>query len=78
MKKFFLFFAAALFCANVNADQAVTINNGGNATQGHFPVFGENAESILKDLKILDINTIKLPEEDVGRTLSDINCTNRF
>jgi hypothetical protein len=45
MKKFFLFFAAALFCANVNADQAVTVNFGGNATQGHFPVYGDNVDT---------------------------------
>ena len=45
MKKFFLFFAAALFCANINADQAVTVNPSGNATQGHFPVYGDNADS---------------------------------
>ena len=45
MKKFFLFVAAALFCANVNADQAVTINFSGNATQGHFPVYGDNIDS---------------------------------
>ena len=44
MKKFFLFFAAALFCANVNADQAVTVNPSGNAKQGHFPVYGNNAD----------------------------------
>lgn len=42
MKKFFLFFVAALFCANVNADKAVNINYGGNTTQGHFPVYGYN------------------------------------
>ena len=45
MKKFFLFVAAALFCANVSADQAVTINYSGNATQGHFPVYGDNIDS---------------------------------
>jgi hypothetical protein len=45
MKKIFLFFAAALFCANVNADQAITINPTGNATQGHFPIYGDNADS---------------------------------
>ena len=45
MKKFFLFFAAALFCASVNADQAVTINYTANATQGHFPVYGDNIDS---------------------------------
>ena len=45
MKKFFLFFAAVLFCANINADQAVTINGNGNAKQGHFPVYGDNADS---------------------------------
>ena len=45
MKKLFLFFAVALFCANVNADQAVTINNSANATQGHFPVYGLNADA---------------------------------
>ena len=45
MKKLFAIFAAAMLCANVNADQAVTVNNGGNATQGHFPVYGDNADS---------------------------------
>ena len=45
MKKFFLFVTAALFCANVSADQAVTINYSGNATQGHFPVYGDNIDS---------------------------------
>lgn len=45
MKKFFLFFAAALFCAYVNADQSVTINYSGNATQGYFPVYGLNADT---------------------------------
>ena len=45
MKKFFLFFAAALFCANMSADQAVTINYGGIATQGHFPIYGDNVDS---------------------------------
>ena len=43
MKKIFTIIAAVLFCANVNADQAVTINNGGIATQGHFPIYGDNA-----------------------------------
>ena len=45
MKKFFLLFAAALLCANMYADQAITINAGGSATQGHFPVYGDNADS---------------------------------
>jgi hypothetical protein len=45
MKKFFLFIAAALLCANVNADKAVTVNNNGSATQKHFPVYGDNADS---------------------------------
>ena len=45
MKKFFLFFVAALFCANVNADQSVTINYAGNAKQSHFPIYGDNADS---------------------------------
>ena len=45
MKKFFLFFAAALFCANIDADKAVTVNPSGNATQGHFPVYGLNADA---------------------------------
>ena len=44
MKKIFLFFAAALLCANMNADQAVTINNAGNTTQAHFPVYGDNVD----------------------------------
>ena len=45
MKKIFLFIAAALFCANMSADQSVTVNFSGNATQGHFPVYGDNADS---------------------------------
>ena len=45
MKKILSFFVAALFCANVNADQAVTINYSGNATQAHFPVYGDNADN---------------------------------
>lgn len=45
MKKFFYLFVAALLCANVYADQAVTINNNGSATQGHFPIYGDNADS---------------------------------
>ena len=45
MKKIFLFFAAALFCAYINADQSVTINNSGKATQGYFPVYGLNADA---------------------------------
>ena len=46
MKKIFsLIIAAALFCANMSADQAVTVNPGGNATQAHFPVYGDNADS---------------------------------
>ena len=44
MKKFFLFFVAALFCANVNADEAFTINFGGNDTQSRFPVDGDNVD----------------------------------
>ena len=45
MKKIFSIITAVLFCANVNADQAVTVNYGGNATQGHFPVYGDNVDS---------------------------------
>lgn len=46
MKKIIsLICAAVLLCANVNADQAVTINYGGNATQSHFPIYGDNADS---------------------------------
>lgn len=45
MKKIFLFFVAALFCASSYADQAVTVNPNGNATQNHFPVYGDNADS---------------------------------
>ena len=45
MKKFFLFFVAALFCANMSADQAVTVNPGATSTQAHFPVFGDNADA---------------------------------
>lgn len=45
MKKLFLFFAAVLFCATVNADQAITINNGGSAKQSHFPIYGDNVDS---------------------------------
>ena len=45
MKKIFSILAAALLCVNVYADQAVTINNGGIAKQGHFPIYGDNADS---------------------------------
>ncbi|MBR0064574.1 MAG: fibronectin type III domain-containing protein [Paludibacteraceae bacterium] len=46
MKKIFsLIIAAVLFCAYGYADQAVTVNPGGNATQAHFPVYGDNADS---------------------------------
>lgn len=46
MKKIFsVIIAAALFCAYGYADQAVTVNPGGNTTQGRFPVFGDNADS---------------------------------
>jgi len=44
MKKIFYLFVAALLCTNSYADQAVTINNGGSAKQGHFPVYGDNAD----------------------------------
>ena len=37
--------AAVLFCAYGHADQAVTVNPGGTATQGHFPVYGLNADT---------------------------------
>ena len=45
MKKIFAYLVAALFCTYVYADLAVTVNPGGNATQTHFPVFGDNADS---------------------------------
>lgn len=45
MKKIFSYLVAALFCANIYADQAVTVNPGANATQTHFPVFGDNADT---------------------------------
>lgn len=45
MKKLFALFAAALFCAYGFADQAVTVNPAGNVTQGHFPVYGANADT---------------------------------
>lgn len=45
MKKIFSIIAAVLFCANIYADQAVTINPAGTATQGHFPVYGDNADT---------------------------------
>lgn len=45
MKKFFYLFVAALLCTNVYADKAITINNGGSVKQGHFPVYGENADN---------------------------------
>ena len=45
MKKIFSFIAAALFCAYGYADLAVTVNPGGIATQAHFPVYGDNADS---------------------------------
>lgn len=45
MKKIFSFIiAAVLFCTYSYADQAVTVNPGGNGTQGHFPVYGLNAD----------------------------------
>ena len=37
--------AAVLFCAYGHADQAVTVNPGGTATQAHFPVYGLNADT---------------------------------
>jgi len=46
MKKIYsVIIAAVLFCAYGHADQAVTVNPGGTATQGHFPVYGLNADS---------------------------------
>ena len=45
MKKLFLFLAAAWLCAYAYADQAVTVNLIGNATQSHFPIYGDNADS---------------------------------
>ena len=45
MKKTFLFLVAALFCTSIYADQAVTINPGGTATQAHFPIYGANADT---------------------------------
>lgn len=45
MKKLLSMLVAALFCANVYADQSVTINNAGSAKQGHFPIYGDNADS---------------------------------
>ena len=44
-KKLFAILCAALFCAYGFADQAVTVNPGAIATQGHFPVFGDNADN---------------------------------
>ena len=45
MKKLLSILVAALLCANVYADQAVTVNPGGSATQSHFPIYGDNADS---------------------------------
>lgn len=45
MKKFLSLFVAALFCTSIYADLAVTVNPAGNATQGHFPIYGDNADS---------------------------------
>ncbi len=45
MKKIYAFLVAALFCTYSYADQAVTVNPSGTATQAHFPVFGNNADS---------------------------------
>lgn len=53
MKKIFAIFAAALFCAYGYADQAVTVNPGGIATQGHFPVFGDNADNVGQKLQAI-------------------------
>lgn len=44
-KKFFSLLCVALFCAYGYADQAVTVNPNGSATQGHFPVYGDNADN---------------------------------
>ncbi len=45
MKKILSIIAAALFCVNIYADQAVNVNYSGTATQGHFPVYGLNADT---------------------------------
>ena len=45
MKKLLSMLVAALLCANVYADQAVTVNPGGSATQSHFPIYGDNVDS---------------------------------
>ena len=53
MKKIFSFFVAALFCTFCYADQAVTVNPGGIATQGHFPVFGDNADNVGQKMQAI-------------------------
>ncbi len=45
MKKILSIIAAALFCVNIYADQAVNVNYSGTAKQSHFPVYGLNADT---------------------------------
>ena len=45
MKKILSIIAAALFCVNIYADQAVNVNYSGTAKQAHFPVYGLNADT---------------------------------
>ena len=63
MKKFFLFFATALFCANVSADQAVTVNLNATATQGHFPVYGVNADTETDPARTKGLQAIYLADQ---------------
>ena len=67
MKKIFsVIIAAVLFCAYGYADQAVTVNPGGNATQGHFPVYGENADTKSNPNNSIGVQTIYLADQLKG------------
>ena len=63
MKKIFLFFAAALFCANSYADQAVTVNINATATQGHFPIYGENVDEVTNSSLSKGVQAIYLADQ---------------
>ncbi|MBQ7996563.1 MAG: fibronectin type III domain-containing protein [Paludibacteraceae bacterium] len=67
MKKIFsVIIATVLFCAYGHADQAVTVNPGGNATQGHFPVYGENADTKSNPNTSIGVQTIYLADQLKG------------